>query len=372
MVASPFFGKVRMMMQRKGARTLLPVVGLLTILIAGGMLYTEAQAQGGVRLRLPFDGTFRLTAYVDHESPNYTYNGNVYVYNGEERTNCAACGASDSDPYCYDGHNGTDYALYREPVLAAASGRVTFRAQRSASYGNSIRIDHGSGYETWYSHLETFSVPLNSEVTAGQPIGLSGNSGQNQPYHLHFETLHDGSVTDPFGWRGSSADPIPNGPAFCLWGDGQCTAIITEDESAWYFKYPDDAGWNWDCAGNSWTLRYILNVHTGDSTFARWRPNIPYAGPHSVFVFIPAARNKTTAAKYWIYDRDGLHFVTIDQSNYSEEWVSLGGFDFWDGTPGYVRLYNSTGESDGSTEVCYDSVKFQQFRIDLPLVLKNY
>ena len=108
------------MIQRKRARTLLSVVGLLIILIIGGLLYTEAQAQGDVRLRLPFDGTFSQTAYVDHESPNYTYNGNVYVYNGEERTNCAACGASDSDPYCYDGHNGTDYALYREPVLAAA------------------------------------------------------------------------------------------------------------------------------------------------------------------------------------------------------------------------------------------------------------
>lgn len=89
---------------------------------------------------------------------------NVVVYNGEEHFDCPSCDEewTTQGPYCYDGHNATDYALPgNTPVLAAASGQVTFRGWRSQYYGNSIRIDHGNGYETWYSHLAAFSVNLN-------------------------------------------------------------------------------------------------------------------------------------------------------------------------------------------------------------------
>ncbi len=123
---------------------------LIIVAILGDPLSHQAAAQGGVNLRLPFNGTHRLTAYVDHRSPDYTHDGNVVVYNGEERLNCADCGKAwtNQGPYCYDGHNAVDYSLYREPVLAAASGKVTFRDWRSNDYGNSIRIDHGNGYQT--------------------------------------------------------------------------------------------------------------------------------------------------------------------------------------------------------------------------------
>ncbi len=210
-------------------------IAILDIVFAiSGLFGSEAEAQGGIRLRQPFAGTYRLTAYVDHRSPDYTYDGNVVVYNGEERLDCPDCGEvwTDQGPYCYDGHNATDYALPgNTPVLAAASGRVTFRGWRSTYYGNSIRIDHGNGYETWYSHLAGFSVNLNDTVAAGQQIGLSGNTGQNQPYHLHFEVRHNGNVTDPFGWREDWSDPLSGGTAVCLWGDDQCFEVVVEDES---------------------------------------------------------------------------------------------------------------------------------------------
>lgn len=44
-----------------------------------------AHAGGGIVLRPPFDGTYRVTAYFDHESPNYGDNNYIWIYNGERR-----------------------------------------------------------------------------------------------------------------------------------------------------------------------------------------------------------------------------------------------------------------------------------------------
>ena len=351
-------------------------IAILDIVFAiSGLFGSEAEAQGGIRLRQPFAGTYRLTAYVDHRSPDYTYDGNVVVYNGEERLDCPDCGEAwtDQGPYCYDGHNATDYALPgNTPVLAAASGRVTFRGWRSTYYGNSIRIDHGNGYETWYSHLAGFSVNLNDTVAAGQQIGLSGNTGQNQPYHLHFEVRHNGNVTDPFGWREDWSDPLSGGTAVCLWGDDQCFEVVVEDESDWFYKY--ETGWDWDCHGNGWTMRRVANqtFESDNAPYGRWRPHLPYRGLYAVYAFIPAVHATTTNAQYIVQDRYHTSNVPVNQLNHSDEWVYLGTYDFWEGQLGSVKLSNVTGEADHSREVGYDSIKFVQYRVHLPIMLTNY
>jgi len=358
------------MMKRRCTHKLLVVAGLLVTIAVSGFLGTKTEAQGGIRLRLPFEGTRRLTAYVDHRLPNYTHDGNVVVYNGEERLDCPDCGEAwtSQGPYCYDGHGGTDYALYLEPVLAAAPGTVTFAGSLGGTIGNAVIIDQGNGYETRYYHLNSWSVSQNNVVVAGQQIGVSGNSG-NQSYHLHFEVRHNGQRTDPFGWRGDWTDPLSGGPAICLWGDGQCSEIVVEDEGDWFYKY--GTGWDWDCYGNSWTLRRVANKNTSESAYARWRSDLPYEGPYAVLAFVPAVHATTTNAEYVIYDRDGYHTVTVNQLSYSDEWVSLGTYDFWDGILGYVYLDNATGETTGSTEMCFDSIKFRQFRVYLPVVMKS-
>lgn len=351
---------------------LLAIAAVIAVTVLGHAESHQANAQGGVSFRQPFNGTRRLTAYVDHRSPNYTYDGYIVVYNGEDRPSCVDCGQSwtTQGPYCYDGHSGTDYSLtVNTPVLAATAGRISFVGWRDNSYGNSVRIDHGNDYQTWYSHLSGFSVNLNDELATGQQVGLSGNSGLNQPYHLHFEVHYDGSVTDPFGWRGDYDDPLAEN-AVCLWGDGQCSEIVIEDESDWFYKY--GAGWDWDCHGNAWTLRRVANQSASNTAYARWRPDFPYAGPYAVFAFVPAVHATTTNAEYIIHDRNGDHTVPINQLNYSDEWVNLGTYDFWDSILGYVYLDNATGETSASTEVCFDSIKFRQFHVYLPAILNNY
>lgn len=155
---------------QKSARKLLSITGLLIILIAGELLCAKVQAQGGIRLRLPFDGTFRLTANVDHNAPG-VHDGYMVVYHGEERLNCAAEYSSDSEPYCYDYHRGTDYGMVLQPVLAAASGTVSLAGDQGGTIGNAVYIDHDGSYQTRYYHLDGFSVSVNDEVSVGQQIG---------------------------------------------------------------------------------------------------------------------------------------------------------------------------------------------------------
>ena len=359
-------------MKTQSIAKLLTSVTLIIITILGDSLRHQAVAQGGINLRLPFNGTRRLTAYVDHRSPTYgndTYS-NIVVYNSEDRIPCADCGQTwtTQGPYCYNGHDGTDYSLdCGTPVLAAADGTVAFIG---TEYGNTIKIDHGNGYRTWYAHLtsNSYTVNVGDRVVAGQQIATSGSSGTTA-CHLHFGVYRNGNVTDPFGWRGSNQDPLAGG-AVCLWGDGQCSEIVVEDESAGFTK--SGTSWNWDCHGNSWTMRWVTNKNTAQNAYANWRPPSPYSGTFAIEVFVAAVHHSTTKAKYQVYAKDGYHNVTIDQHDQNDKWVPLGAFEFVGDGLDNVYLNNATTESDGSTEVCFDTIKFRQFRVFLPVVLNNY
>jgi hypothetical protein len=91
-----------------------------------------------------------------------------------------------------------------------------------------------------------------------------------------------------------------------------------------------------------------------------------------VFVFVPEVHGTTVSAKYTVYDKNGYHDVIINQRNYNDVWVNLGNYNFWGDTLDNVYLNNITGESDGTTEVCFDSVKFRQVRVHLPAMLNNH
>lgn len=94
-------------------------------------------------------------------------------------------------------HNGIDIAApIGTPVLAADSGMVTFRGW-SGNYGNLLKVDHGSGKETWYSHLNAYNVSLGATVKKGEAIGFVGNTGFSTGPHLHYEVHIDGDAVNP-------------------------------------------------------------------------------------------------------------------------------------------------------------------------------
>jgi len=102
-------------------------------------------------------------------------------------------------------HKGVDIGTpMGTPVLAAKSGTVTW-ASWNGDYGNCIIISHGNGNSTLYGHLSGYNVSTDQQVTQGQVIGYSGNTGNSTGPHLHFGIIENNSWIDPLnyltGWQ---------------------------------------------------------------------------------------------------------------------------------------------------------------------------
>jgi murein DD-endopeptidase MepM/ murein hydrolase activator NlpD len=98
-------------------------------------------------------------------------------------------------------HTGIDIVTrIGTPVVAAGSGKVIWAGSglyRGVNdpddpYGLAIAIQHDFSYHgealyTIYGHLDRIDVVWGQIVKAGDPLGLSGNTGQVTGPHLHFE-----------------------------------------------------------------------------------------------------------------------------------------------------------------------------------------
>lgn len=94
-------------------------------------------------------------------------------------------------------HGGIDIMCgYGATVVAAADGVVTFIGYYGG-YGIVAIVNHGSGVETYYAHLSSPIATAGQWVSAGTPLGLSGDTGYVTVAHLHFELHVNGTKVDP-------------------------------------------------------------------------------------------------------------------------------------------------------------------------------
>lgn len=99
-------------------------------------------------------------------------------------------------------HKGTDFrASIGTEVLAMNSGTVKL-SRKYTVYGNTIVVDHGLGVHTLYMHLSELKVKEGDKVSAGQVIGLSGNTGYADAAHLHISIKIGGVSIDPMTFLG--------------------------------------------------------------------------------------------------------------------------------------------------------------------------
>ncbi len=97
-----------------------------------------------------------------------------------------------SGAYNGKGHNGIDIGVPNgTPLKAALSGTVMGTGNTDAvrgcySFGKWVLIKHGNGLSTLYAHLSQFAVSAGQEVSTGQLIGYSGETGYATGPHLHF------------------------------------------------------------------------------------------------------------------------------------------------------------------------------------------
>lgn len=105
---------------------------------------------------------------------------------------------SRTDPFTGErsAHSGLDLQANYEEVYSMFDGKVEKVGSDSRS-GNFITLRHGE-YTVSYCHLSRVTVSVGDELIAGDPVGISGNSGRSTGPHLHITCKHKGEVTDPY------------------------------------------------------------------------------------------------------------------------------------------------------------------------------
>ena len=84
-------------------------------------------------------------------------------------------------------------------VLAFTDGTVS-KVYSNYLEGTVIEIAHANGLVSVYKSLESANVKVGDKVSAGQVVGVLGNTmaqEQNEGNHLHFELLKNGTKINP-------------------------------------------------------------------------------------------------------------------------------------------------------------------------------
>lgn len=96
---------------------------------------------------------------------------------GKRKAPCAGCSSF---------HAAIDLATpMNTPIKSSDGGSVIF-AGNAKGWGKTVVIDHGNGYQSRYSHLDSIKVKVGDSVNQGQVIALSGQTGLGTGPHLDF------------------------------------------------------------------------------------------------------------------------------------------------------------------------------------------
>jgi hypothetical protein len=303
----------------------------------------------------------------------------------------------------YDGHDGVDYGISYRPVYAAADADQIVYAgwwdpqNHKVNLGIYVRLHHPNGYNTYYGHMSSVSVPACSTpgctfVPHGEMLGISGTTGNSSGPHLHLLVRNPSNRSvDPYGWRGSGADPWQHNQRESLWVTYPSLAyygakiypsgpaleypripaqgILIDDGSLGFDETPDQC-WN-DIAvsgAQGGVIRYTKARTSAPTCAAQWIfPRGSGVGLYAVYVRIPSTRATTEGAIYLIRHAGESDQVVVNQAVFpniyyvTDGWLYIGKYNFTGAGDEYIELSNRTQDEDATVSnlfVGVDAVRF--------------
>ena len=95
-------------------------------------------------------------------------------------------------------HNGVDLGVGINTDVFAPMNGVVKSIYSDGNGGNQLIIEHEDGSRTGYAHLNSYKVKIGDNVSKGQVIAFSGNTGNSNGPHLHFTYRNpSGDLVDP-------------------------------------------------------------------------------------------------------------------------------------------------------------------------------
>lgn len=150
---------------------------------------------------------------------------------------------------------------------------------------------------------------------------------------------------------GPTATPTPVPPA--------AGAVIVDNRDAGFVRGGSASGWGSADEGYNGHLYWTQNNDYARPGYnwGRWYPSLRQ-GRYEVFVYIPDRYTTSSSARYWISHAGGFTLRVVNQSAYSDQWVSLGTYSFRGSDKDYVSLADPTGETRLSRLLAWDAMKW--------------
>lgn len=141
---------------------------------------------------------------------------------------------------------------------------------------------------------------------------------------------------------------------------GNGNAVIVDDSDSTFARGGLARGWGFENEGYGSRLTWTQNNDWARPQYnwGRWYPSLR-AGRYEVFVYIPDRFSTTSNAVYWVSHAGGFTKRLVNQNNYSEQWVSLGIYNFQGTAKDYLSLSDVTGERYLSRLVVWDAAKWE-------------
>lgn len=337
--------------------------------LSGPYRFTATSDDG---IRVSIDGEWIINEWYDHSAltvsadKNLASGHHLVVVEFYENTGDAVARLSwapISTITNWRGEYFNNKTLSGSPALVRDDAQINFRWGAGSPAPGTIGADGFSVRWTRSLNLTAGSYRFSMTVDDGGRLWVNGHL-LIDAWRDQAPTTYSGTIYVPGGGIPVKMEYYENtggATAQLSWTrtDAPAGTVIVDDTSPGFVKGGAASSWRSAAEGYGGHLFWTKNNDYARPNYnwARWYPSLS-ARRYEVYVYIPYRYTTTAKARYWISHAGGYTLRVVNQSLYSDQWVSLGTYTFRGNSSDYVSLSDVTYEPYLSRLIAFDAVKW--------------